>query len=129
MPTSKYYKGEYEGHVYGFFEDVPLDHERFDFIETAVLAGYIDSFKVDDLEMFYPEKHVTRDELAKAVYLLGDISKKKFHKPIKDLDKIENKKIVQALVDNSIFELKDGYFYPKEYVSINEVIRVLYKLQ
>jgi iron complex transport system substrate-binding protein len=129
VPTSKYYKGEYEVHVYGFFEDVPLDHERFDFIETAVLAGYIDSFKVDDLEMFYPEKHVTRDELAKAVYLLGDISKKKFHKPIKDLDKIENKKIVQALVDNSIFELKDGYFYPKEYVSINEVIRVLYKLQ
>lgn len=129
VPSSKYYKGEYEGHTYGFFEDVPLDHERFDFIETAVLAGYIDSFKVDDIEMFYPEKYVTRDELARAVYLLGDVSKKKIHSQIKDLNEIDNKKIVQALVDNKIFELKDGYFYPKEYVSVNEVIEALYKLR
>lgn len=128
VPSSKYYKGERVGHTYGFFEDVPLNHERFDFIETAVLAGYIDSFNVDDLEMFYPEKFVTRDELAKAVYLLGDISKKKNHTNIKDLHEIENKKIVQALVDNKIFKLRDGFFHPKENVTANEVIEVLNKL-
>ncbi|SHJ84023.1 ABC transporter substrate-binding protein [Paramaledivibacter caminithermalis] len=129
LPSSRYYKDEHEGHVYGFFGDVPLEHKSFDFIETAVISGYIDSFNIDGVEMFFPKKHVTRDEFAKAVYLLGDVSKKKVHISIKDLNEIENKRIVQTLVDNKIFKLKDGYFYPKEFVSGTEVIEVLNRLK
>ncbi len=129
IPSSRYYKSEHKGHTYGFFEDVPLDYKSFDFIETAVLAGYINSFKVDGIELFYPENKVTRDEFAKTVYLLGDISRKEGKKDIKDIDQIENKRIVQTLVDNEIFELKDGYFNPLEYVTVNEVIEVLKKLK
>lgn len=129
IPSSKYYRSEHKGHTYGFFEDVSLDHENFDFIETAVLAGYINSFKIDGTELFYPENKVTRDEFAKTAYLLGNISRKVDHKEIKDIDQIENKRIVQTLVDNGIFELKDGYFNPLEYVTVNEVIEVLKKLK
>jgi len=129
IPSSSYYRAEHEGHTYGFFEDVPLEHERFDFIETAVLSGYMEGFKEDGVEMFYPEKYVTRDEFAKIVYLVGNISKKEVHKKIDDIDEINNKRIVQDLVDNEIFMLKDGRFYPKEFVTVNEVIEAFNRLR
>lgn len=128
IPSSSYYRTEHEGHAYGFFEDVSLEHERFDFIETAVLSGYMESFKEDGVEMFYPENNVTRDEFAKTVYLIGDISKKEVHKKIDDIDEIKNKRIVQDLVDNGVFSLKNGRFNPKEFVTVNEVIEVFNRL-
>lgn len=129
MPSSSYYRKEHEGHTYGFFEDVPLDHKRFDFIETAVLSGFMTGFQIDEVESFLPENNITRDELARIVYMLGNISKQEKHKEIKDIGEIHNKKIVQTLVDNEIFELSDGYFKPQELVTGNEVIEVLNRMK
>lgn len=128
VPTSRYYKKEYKGHTYGFFEDINISHPRFDYIETAVLSGYLDGFKEDDIEMFYPDKKVTRDEFAKTVYLISEVKSKENHIDIKDIDETENEKIIQILVDNNIFDLKEGYFNPNEFVTINEVIETLNKI-
>lgn len=128
VPTSKYYKKSYKGHTYGFFEDIKVEHERFDFIETAVLSGYLDGYKEDGKEYFYPEKKITRDEFAKTVYLIGNFKSKEKHIKIHDMDKIENKNIVQILVDHEVLKLKDGKIHPKEYVTVNEVIEVLNRI-
>ncbi|WIF95443.1 ABC transporter substrate-binding protein [Caminicella sporogenes] len=128
VPTSSYYRKKHETHTYGFFKDVPPNHPRFDYIETAVLSGYIDGYKENGEEYFYPEKRVTRDEFAKTVYLIGDFKSKDKNINIKDIDEVENKRIVQILVDNGIFKLKDGKFNPKEYVTVNEVIDILNKV-
>lgn len=124
-PTSKYYDKEYKGHTYAFFQDVTDEHPRFDIIETAVLSGYLDGYKVDGIEYFYPEEKVTRDEFAKTVYLISDLSSKEENKEIKDIDEVENKKIVQILVDNDVMNLNDAEFKPKKYVTVNEVLEVL----
>lgn len=129
IPSSKYYKKSHEGHTYGFFEDVKFTDEYYDYIETAAMAGYIDGFKEDNNEYFYPNRTMTRDEFAKILYLIGDYKNKNDNEKILDLDKAENKKIIQTLVDNDVLECKDGYFNPNQEITCNEVIDVLKRIK
>ena len=122
--SSKYYQQEHSGHVYGLFQDVSWEDPAFDFIETAVLAGFMDGKENETGEYFDPSGFVTKDELAKSIYILFDFVRREDHLEILDLDQSENVRIVQILVDNQIFELDDGYFYPQEVLSYNDVINM-----
>ncbi len=129
-PTASYYRNEYDGHTYGMFEDVPSSHENFDFVETALKSGYMQGFKKRDedgeeVEYFDTEGYLTRDELAKTLFLFYDLVPKKEHVEILDMDQVENKKIVQTLVDYGVLELEEGKFNPGRLVSGAEVVVAL----
>ena len=127
--SSKYYQQEHSGHTYGLFRDVTWEYPNFDNIETAVLAGWIDGKVNGEDEYFDPEEPVTREELAKAVYVMGDYERQDKHVQIDDLDDCDNARIVQILVDNQVFTLDDdGKFNPQEMVSCNDVIDLLQSL-
>ncbi len=128
VPSSRYFREEHEDHTYGFFEDVSENHPRFDFIETAVHLGYIDGYEEDGVEYFYPQKGISRDEFAEAIFLISDFEVKEKHIEIKDIKQIDNKKIVQILVDNNIFKLEEGYFKPDKLVTGEEAVSTLNKI-
>lgn len=125
--SSKYYREERDTHTYGMFEDVHWQEEDFDYIETAVYTGYLSWRKGEDgLEYFDPDTIVTREELAKTVFIAGDFSSGEAHKAIADLDSCENARIVQTLVDCGVFELTaDGCFEPQRELSCREVLSAL----
>ncbi|WMJ85162.1 ABC transporter substrate-binding protein [Oscillospiraceae bacterium LTW-04] len=124
-PSSKYYETEQKGHTYGFFEDVHWNDVGFDAVETAVHGGYIDWEKASDgLEYFYPDRLVTREELAKTVFLVGNFSPTA-NTEVDDIDACEKPRIVQTLVDRGIFLLEDGNFNPKRTVTNNEILTAL----
>lgn len=123
--SSLYYKSEHEGHTFGMFKDVSWSNDDFDYIETAVNKGVIDWYDTEDGEYFYPENKVTREELAKAVFILGDYKSNGIGTEISDLDKCNNSRIVQTLVDNGVFELNNGAFEPEREVTNNEIIAAL----
>jgi iron complex transport system substrate-binding protein len=123
--SSKYYQQEHSGHTYGLFTDVAWDDPSFDVIETAVLAGWIEGKTNQTGEFFDKAGSVTRDDFAKAVFLLGDYERTESHTPIADLDQVQNPKIVQILVDNGVFQLEDGKFNPTKQLTVNEVIDLL----
>ena len=129
-PTASYYRKEYDGHTYGMFEDVPSSHENFDFIETALKSGFMKGYKRRDddgeeVEYFDTEGSLTRDELAKTLFLFYDLVPKNEHVEIADLSSVENKKIVQTLVDHGVLELEEGKFNPGRTVSGAEVVEAL----
>lgn len=128
MPSSKYYRSSHKGHTYGFFEDVKYTDEYFDYIETAVMGGYMNGFKENDMEYFYPNQTITKDEFAKIVFLMGDYKILGKNTQILDIDEAENRKIIQILVDHGVFECKDGYFNPDEEITCNQAIDMLQKL-
>lgn len=128
VPTSKYYNKTYDQHTYGFFSDVKVENPKFDMIETAVLAGYLDGYKEDGVELFYPKDNVTRDQLAKTLILLSEFRPVESRKSIKDLSFSENQRVVQLLVDNNILKLEDGYFNPSSLVKGNEIIEILSRI-
>ncbi len=127
--SSKYYQQEHSGHVYGLFTDVAWDDPSFDAIETAVMAGWMEGKTAESGEFFDREGAVTREEFAKTVFLLGDYQRKETHVSIADLDRVQNAKIVQILVDNQVFELEDGNFNPAKPLTVNEVIDLLAGLE
>lgn len=120
--SSKYYQEEHKGHTYGMFKDIPWTDEDFDYIETAVLSGYVTWEKRDNCEYFNPETPVTREELAQAVFIIGEFSSKKNSYNIADLSECENPKIVQTLVDNGVFALTGGCFEPGKAVTMQEIV-------
>ena len=124
--SSKYYQSEYETHTYGLFEDVHWLDADYDYIETAVYSGYVTWREGEDgREYFDGEGHVTRDELAKTVFIAGDFEARDANTAISDLADCENERIVQILVDNGVFELADGKFEPNREVSCAEVLAAL----
>lgn len=126
LPTSSsYYKTEQKGHTFGLFEDIDWQDKDFDYIETAVESGYVEWDKKDDKEYFNPDANVTRDELAKAVFVMGDFSAKDKEVQISDLADCDNQRIVEILVQNGVFDLNDGKFEPKRNVSKNEIIKAI----
>jgi iron complex transport system substrate-binding protein len=123
--SSRYYTQDHSGHTYGLFQDVAWDHPRFDYIETAVLAGLIDIKEDESGEYFDPAALITKDELAKTVYIIGDFERQEGHIQINDLDQCVNARIVQILVDNGVFDLEDGDFNPQNNLTYSEVIDLL----
>lgn len=130
-PTASYYDDTYAGHTYGMFEDVPSSYDRFDFVETAVKAGFMDGFKAideeteEEIELFDVEGHVTRDEFAKALFLFYDLVPQDVHIEISDIENCDNQKIVQTLVDHGVLGLEEGKFNPDRPVTGLEVIETL----
>lgn len=122
VPTSKYYNKEHKGHTYGMFEDIDMNDEKINFIEAAVTSGYIDGFKEEDKEFFYPDNKVTREEFAKVLFIIGDIKPIDTKINISDISQVENERIVQMIVDNKLMELKNNKFNPKEYITGEEVV-------
>ena len=123
--SSKYYKTDTKGHIYGMFKDVTWKDDDFDYIETAAMGGYIPYTEKGDQQFFKPEDPVTREMLAKAIFLLGDFTQQEHSKAIADLEECENGNIVQILVDNGIFTLEGGKFEPQRTVTCNEIIDAL----
>ncbi|BEP28290.1 ABC transporter substrate-binding protein [Helicovermis profundi] len=129
VPTSSYFRKEYNGHTYGKFDDLEFSDPDFDFIETAVSSGYMDTNKIDGIEYFYPEKEITKEEFAKSLYLISDLRKQTIHKEIKDSNDCKNLKIIQIIVDNNIMKLENGKFNPKDNISMKDAIQTLNKLK
>ncbi|MCT4509351.1 MAG: ABC transporter substrate-binding protein [Tepidibacter sp.] len=125
VPTSKYYRKEHKGHTYGMFEDVDINDEKINFIEAAVTSGYIDGFKENDKEFFYPEDNITREEFAKVLYMIDDIKPMDTKINISDISEVENKRIIQIIVDNKLMELKNNKFNPKSYITGKEIVKYL----
>lgn len=126
LPTSsKYYTETRKGHTFGLFADVDWRDPDFDAIETAVHLGSVGWERRDDKEYFDPGAPVTREELAKAVFLLGDFPVEEAETPVADLEACENPNIVQSLVDGGVFSLADGRFEPDRPVTCGEVIAAL----
>lgn len=123
-PNWRYYKQKKDGHVYGGFKDVPIEHPYFNYIETAVLSGYIDCNDVQ----YHPEKPVTRDELANIIFMMFDVKDKSVPINIKDIKNCKNAKIVEMLCKNGIMNLdENSNFNPELYVSGNEVLEAFEK--
>lgn len=123
--SSSYYQTEQKGHTFGMFDDVKWQDEDFDSIEACVESGYIEGFKENDKEYFNPSEMVSRDELAQAIFVIGDFSSKDANTYISDIDKSKHQRIVQILVDNGIFELNNGKFEPERQVTNNEILKAL----
>ena len=122
IPSSKYYNSEHKGHTHGFFQDVNYKNQCYDYIETAVMSGYMEGFKEDSKEFFNPESFLTKDEFAKIIFKMGDFKSKDEHIEIADLDQCKNAKIVQILVDNSILSVEGGNFNPDSFITYNGII-------
>jgi len=120
-PTSRTYK-EKDLHVYGDFDDVDINDEYFDYIETAVLSGYVESEKYK----FHPKDKVTRDEFAKVIYMIEDIPMKNIKNiEVKDIDDCKNKEIVQYVVSAGIMKLKNKMFNPQKYITEKEAVEII----
>jgi iron complex transport system substrate-binding protein len=126
--SSKYYQTEQRGHTFGLFEDVSWDDPNFCAVETAVFHGYAAWDSEDGKERFHPEKAVTRDELARSAFIMGEFENKESHAEILDLDQCENQRIAQILVDNGVFSLEGGMLKPLEEVSNQEIFNVMGKV-
>ncbi|MBT3320489.1 MAG: ABC transporter substrate-binding protein [Clostridia bacterium] len=129
--SSHYYEREYYNHTYGLLEDVEWNDDNFDFIETAVMSGFMRSYENEDgSEYFDKDGLVTRADLALTLYIMGDYQTSAKNTDIIDIADCENEAIIQKVVDNGImFVDSDGYFYPNQTVSANEAIEILERLE
>ncbi len=123
--SSSYYETEHKGHTFGLFEDIKWYDEDFDSIESIVERGYIESIKENGKEYFYPDNNITRDELAQALFVMGEFSSKNTDLYIEDAYKSKYPNIIYILVENNILELKNFKFEPDSYVSNNDIIKAL----
>ena len=127
--SSSYYDTEHQGHTYGMFADIDWKNPDFDAIETAATTGWIESEKTEGKEYFRADTKVTREMLARAIYLMRDYKKKDTHIAIKDLDACAVPEIVQTLVDNGVMPLEKGKFNPNRELTQNEILSILQSLE
>lgn len=127
--SSKYYEKPHKGHIYGMFEDIPWTDSDFDVIETAVQSGLIPWEMESEKQFFHPDTPVTKEEVAKAIFILQDYKRKENHKLIADLAECESPNMIQSLVDNNIFTLKDKKFEPKKELTNKEIIEILEQIK
>ncbi len=124
--SSKYYQTAQRGHTYGLFEDVPWTDRDFDDIETAVYAGYVEWERgAAGREYFRPEAPVTREQLAQAVFVMGDFQSGEGQSVIADLEQCAKPRIIQSLVDQGVFALNGGKFEPGRPVTNQEILDAL----
>lgn len=125
VPSSKYYKKSHRGHVYGDFTDVAFTDPAFEYIESAVLSGYMEG----EEDKFYPQTNITREELASVLYMLADLEDKAGEITISDQKECSNQRQVEIILENGIMSLEDGHFKPKDAVTGEEVVECLMKLE
>lgn len=125
VPSSKTYKETNKDHIYGDFKDVDVNSPYFDYIETAVLSGYMDGFN----DEFRPDGKVTRDELASILYMLVDLKGSTEKANISDLNKCSNPNHVEMIVGNGILTLENSLFMPEKLVTGIEVVEALEKMK
>lgn len=119
--SSKYYEtADRSTHIYGLFSDLDWEDPDFDAIETAVVFGAVGWEAEGERQLFVPETPVTRDMLAKAVFICGDFSAA--DADVADIADCSNANIVKTLVANGIFELADGRFEPSRQVTCREIV-------
>lgn len=119
--SSKYYETADEStHIYGMFADVSWQEADFDAIETAVISGAVGWEAEGEKQVFAPETPVTRDMLAKAIFISGDFSAADAE--VADIADCANANIVKTLVANGIFKLTDGNFEPNRQVTCQEIV-------
>jgi len=124
-PTSKYYRKAHRGHIYGTFNDVPINHSYFDYIETAVLSGYMEGNE----NKFYPDKALSRDELAKILFMLAKLQDVEGDILINDINECSNSNIVEIVVKNGLMQLNNSCFNPSGLVKGHEVVDALKKIE
>ena len=98
-------------------------------IETAVQSGLIPWEMESEKQFFHPDTPVTKEEVAKAIFILQDYKSKENHKLIADLAECESPNMIQSLVDNNIFTLKDKKFEPKKELTNKEIIEILEQIK
>ncbi|MFZ7102292.1 MAG: ABC transporter substrate-binding protein [Peptococcaceae bacterium] len=122
-PTAKHYESS-AGHVYGTFKDVLTTQPGFDYIETAVLSGFINDFG----DEFRPDENITRENLAEILLLLTGPADSPTKVVVKDLNKCRAPQKVQLVIDNGLLNVEDGLFNPEKLVTGQEVIQALQKI-
>lgn len=125
--SSHYYEKKHLVHTYGHFMDVNWQDEKFDHIETSVLNSYIKGYKNNDgTEYFKGYDYVTRADVAYTLYIMYDIKTADNHVIISDIDKCEDRTIIQKVVDNGFMKVDvSGNFNPDKKMSGNDIIEVL----
>jgi iron complex transport system substrate-binding protein len=123
--SSKYYQENHSGHIYGLFADVPWEDPDFDVVETAAMRSLVNWELENDRQYYRPDSPVTREELAKAIFMRYDFEAMDEVSKINDLAGCKNPKMVQALVDYGIFTLNDGNFEPAKTVTCKEIVETL----
>ncbi len=122
VPTKSYYKDENKEHYYGNFSDVTIEHKSFDIIETAMQKSYFKTTIIDEVEFFYPEQLVTREEFARILYLLNDL---KINDDIEILDDVENQRIVKSVVSAGLMSADKGLFKGSDSITWSDIIKGL----
>jgi iron complex transport system substrate-binding protein len=79
-------------------------------------------------DRYDPDGPVTREQLARTVFVIGNFPTKEPHVAISDIESCENHRIVQTLVDNGVFELSDGKFEPGRTVTCREIAQVTHRI-
>lgn len=129
VPTARYFRSDYRGHKFGHFQDIFETDEDYYFLETAVISGYLQGYKEDDLEYFYPDQPFTREELAQFIFLIGDYKNLEQGRVINDIDNYDGSRVIQILVEHGVFSLDEaGNFNGHEPVTGREVIQLLENL-
>lgn len=124
-PSSRYYKKEHRGHVYGAFKDMKPEDPAFNYVETAVLSAYMEG----DGDFFRPKQKISRDELAEVLFMFTDLPDLENDIEIADLKDCQHQRAVELLVANGILPLKDGKFLPAAEVSGQEMLDAMNKLK
>ncbi len=125
--SSGYYEDEHNGHIYGLFKDISWTDTDFDAIETAAISGLIPWEKENDTQIFSPDAAVTKETLAKTIFVLYELENSDEHVSISDITECNNTNIVQCIVDNDILTLTNGNFKPNQTMTNQEIITALQK--
>lgn len=128
--SSHYYEKEHRVHAYGLYEDVNDQDRQFDMIETAAQNSLIRGTKAaEGKEYFYPEKSVTRSDLAYSLYILGESPEAMKDVVIHDIAGLKDQKIIQKVVNYGWMTVDDkGCFRPDETVTQAEALAALASL-
>ncbi len=126
VPTSSYFDSTYRGHKFGYFEDIDERSEDYYFIETAVLSGYIEGHKEELLEYFNPDDLLTKEDVAKFIFLIGSYENLELGTVISDIELYESQRVIQILVEHKVFELDEqGNFNGQSPMTGSDVIELL----
>ncbi len=121
VPNYKSYSKK-KAYKYGSIKDVPWTHPYSRYIETLAARGIV---KIDR-GRFYPERILTREEVAKWLYMVFDFDEVRKVK-IEDEKECRYKFEVETIVNAGVMDVEDGKFYPNKEVSGKELVDILKK--